>query len=129
MKLLVAAVLKACHRELWSDDLSTNLWLSSQLAYHRRNKGSATALLQRLGPARLVFVGSRELGVPTVIWIAHGGTLLSTAPEHLRLATRLECEVTSAVRGMIQTSTPVTRQAQVNMWNWVLHHLRLNFVG
>ena len=62
------------------------------LVYDYRNRERATSLVQRLGPARVVFVEPRESRVSTVISIVHGGTLLRAAPEHLRLATRLESE-------------------------------------
>ena len=49
----------------------------------RKNKVRVAAPLQRLGPARVVFVEPRASGVPTVIWIVPGGSLWRAATEHL----------------------------------------------
>ena len=66
------------------------------------NRGRATTSLQRLGPARVVFVEPWTSGVPTEIWIVHGRNLLRAAPEQLRLAGHfgsrsLKSSVTSSV--------------------------------
>ena len=51
-----------------------------------RPKGRATARLQKLGPAAVLFVEPWASGVYTVILIVLGGTLLGAAPEYQRLA-------------------------------------------
>ena len=63
------------------------------------NQGRVTARRRRSEPA-VVFVEPRATGVTTVLWIVHGGTLLRSAPEHLRLTSRLATDVSRAIGDM-----------------------------
>ena len=67
--------------------------------YFRRGKNKSQAGYK--GPARVICVeaphGDRL--VNSVVWLAHGTTLIRAAPEHLRMSTPLEHSVHDVVRG------------------------------
>ena len=66
--------------------------------YYRRGKKRVESGYR--GPARVIAVERHpERAVATIVWLAHGTTLVRAAPEHLRMATPLEYSVHDVVRG------------------------------
>ena len=74
--------------------------------YFRRGKGKQENGYK--GPARVIAVepASHEGQASSVIWLAHGATLVRAAPEHLRVATPLETNVYDVVEGTAAPPQP-----------------------
>ena len=64
-----------------------------------------------LGPARVIAVERNpERATASIVWLAHGTTLVRAAPEHLRIATPLEYAVHDVIRG--EASPPGVARAE-----------------
>ena len=73
---------------------------AGQIVYYYYRRGKERAESGYRGPARVIAVERNpERAAASIVWLAHGTTLVRAAPEHLRMATPLEYSVHDVIRG------------------------------